>query len=132
MLEGNDVLQPPKVLVVDDDENILSAFEGFLKGEGCSVTTTGDVQEAMRQLEKRNISVLITDVRLQYESGITFLLKVKALYPKLPVMVVTGYPDLISEEDVRIYGADVLLMKPLDLTKLRAALWSCLRQGAKH
>jgi len=111
---------------VDDDENILSAFREFLKGEGYFPKTTGNVQEALHELERKNVKVLITDVRLNHDSGVTFLLQVKALYPTLPVIVVTGYPDLISEQDVKAYGADVFLLKPLDLKKLREALALCL------
>lgn len=120
------VLQPPKVLVVDDDENILSAFKEFLKGEHCSVITANNIHAAMLHLQRKNISVLITDIRLQQESGITFLLKVRTLYPKMPVIVVTGYPDMVTEEDVKIYGAEFFLQKPLDVGKLREALRTCL------
>ena len=120
------MLQPPKVLVVDDDENILSAFKEFLKGERCSVMTTTSISTAMQLLQNRTISVLITDIRLKQDSGITFLLQAKALYPDLPVIVITGYPDYITEEDVKAYGARFFLLKPLDVGKLREALRSCL------
>jgi len=116
----------PKILVVDDDENILSAFEKFLKGEHCSMIAMSDSTEALQRLAKQDISLLITDVRLQYQSGITFLLSARAAYPNLPVIVITGYPDLVTERDAMTYGANFFFVKPLDLEKLREALKTCL------
>ena len=53
-------------------------------------------------------------------------MEAKRLYPKLPVIVITGYPDLITEEVIKEYGADFFLLKPLDLSKLRHAMRRCL------
>lgn len=116
----------PKILVVDDDENILSAFEKFLKGEHCSMIAMNDGAEALQRLAKHDIDLVITDVRPQYQSGVTFLLTVRSVYPDLPVIVVTGYPDLLTKRDAMTYGANFFFVKPLDLEQLRRALKTCL------
>ncbi len=116
----------PRVLVVDDDQNILSAFEGFLKKEHCSMVSASTAEEAFTILSHQMIHLLITDVRMKWESGVTLLMKVKQRTPTLPVIVITGYPNLITEPDIRRLGADFYLVKPLELDQLRHAVRACL------
>jgi two-component system, NtrC family, nitrogen regulation response regulator GlnG len=116
----------PKVLVVDDEENILSAFKNFLMKEHCEMVAASNAEEAMMVLEKQHMNLLITDIRLKGTSGVTFFMEAKRIHPKLPVIVITGYPDLITEEAIKEYGADFFFLKPLDLGKLRNAIRRCL------
>lgn len=116
----------PRVLVVDDDANILFAFEDFFKAEHCTMIAATCAEEALKKIEQHHIDLLITDVRLKFQSGVTFLLHVKLNHPKLPVIVITGYPELITEQEIKSYGADYLFLKPLDLEKLRAAVRASL------
>ena len=112
----------PNVLIVDDDVNILSAFEGFLKKEHCSMIASASADDALRTLESKEIHLVIIDVRLKYQSGITLLIRVRQLHPTLPVIVITGHPYLVSEKDVRQYGANYYFLKPLELDVLRSAV----------
>ncbi len=126
--ESNAPMNPhkPKVLVIDDDENILSAFGDFLKREHCEMIAASNSDEAVKYLSASNIDLLITDIRLKFESGVTFFLHVKELKPTLPIIVITGFPESISEEDLKMYGADYYLLKPLELNKLREVVRKCL------
>jgi two-component system response regulator HydG len=116
----------PKVLVVDDEENILSAFRDFLKKEHCEMVAASSADQALDVLSRLRMNLLITDIRLKDTSGVTLFMEAKRLYPKLPVIVITGYPDLITEDVIKEYGADFFLIKPLDLLKLRHAMRTCL------
>ena len=120
----------PTVLIVDDDVNILSAFKGFLKKEGCNVIASMNADDALRILESHEVHLVISDIRLKYESGITLLIRIKQLRPTLPVIVITGHPDLITETDVRLYGADYYFRKPLELGPLRGAVRECLQPSS--
>ena len=122
----------PKVMVIDDDENILSAFEGFLKKEHCNMIRATSAEEGLAKFEQQHIDLLITDIRLRFQSGVTFFLSVKTSHPKLPVIVVTGFPDLVTEEELKSYGADYYFLKPLELEKLRDAVRKCLRPESKR
>jgi DNA-binding NtrC family response regulator len=117
-----------KILVLDDDLNILSAFEKFFRQEHLAMIAATSPEDAMQALQKHAIDVLITDVRLNWKSGVTFFLNAKALYPHLPVIVITGYHESVSEEELRSMGVDHFLLKPLDLEKLRSAVNDCLRK----
>lgn len=116
----------PKVLVVDDDQNILSAFQDFLRKERCTMIAASSAEEALKKIEQQHVDLLITDIKLKYQSGVTLFMHLRGTRPDLPVIVITGYPDLISEEDVKTYGADYFFLKPLDLNRLREAVRKCL------
>ncbi len=125
------MVHQPTVMVVDDDANILFAFEDFFKAERCTMISAASAEEALKKIEHHHIDLVITDVRLKFQSGVTFLLHVKANHPKLPVIVITGYPDLITEQEIKNYGADYLFLKPLDLDKLREAFKECIHINNK-
>lgn len=126
------MMHTPKVLVLDDDTNILLAFQDFLKGEGCAMVAAPAPKEALQEMEKETFDLLITDLRLNMESGVTFMIHAKRLQPNTPIIVITGYPDTVSESELKSYGASYLLLKPLELKDLQHAVRSCLQHSATH
>lgn len=118
----------PTVLVVDDDENIVSAFEDFLKKEHCTMVSAPNAEEALSVIAHQQVNLLITDIRMRWQSGVTLLMAVKQSRPGLPVIVITGYPNLISEADIKQYGAEYFFVKPLELDQLREAVRNCLNR----
>ena len=122
----------PKVLVLDDDTNILLAFQDFLNGEGCVMAAAPAPEEALRRMREEEFDLLITDLRLNLESGVTFVINAKRLQPKTPIIVITGYPDTVSESELKSYGASYLLLKPLELRELQHAVRSCLQHSVTH
>ncbi len=118
----------PKVLIVDDDANIVSAFQQFLTNERCTVISALGAEEALSILSQTTVSLVITDVRMRWQSGATLLMKIKQSNPALPVIVITGYPSLVSGDDARHYGADYYFIKPLELNEIRNAVRKCLNR----
>ena len=119
-------MRKPTVLVVDDDENILSAFSDFLKKERCEMIAASSMDEAMGMLERRRVDVLIADVRLKAQSGVKLTLEVKRRHPGISIILITGYPELVSECDAKSSGADYFFLKPLNVDKLREAVSRCI------
>ena len=118
----------PRILVLDDDEYILSAFKDFFKKEQYIMIAASSAEEAMKKLEEVKVDLLITDIRLNGRSGVTFFLNAKILYPLLPAIIMTGYPGLAKEQEILSLGADFFLIKPLDLEELRKAIRICLKK----
>ncbi len=114
------------VLVLDDDEHIISAFEDFFKREHCKMIAAQSPEEALKKIKNLDVDLLITDVRLKHHSGVTFFLQLKSIGKDVPVIVITGYPESIEEKDLRALGAEYVLLKPLELDKLREAVRDCL------
>lgn len=111
----------PTALVVDDDKNIIAAFEQFFKTEQCDLITSTNVEDALEILKGQRVDLLITGIKLRRRSGVTLFTEVRTSRPDLPVIVITGYPDLVSESKIKLLGADYFFLKPLDLEELRAA-----------
>jgi len=81
---------------------------------------------ALERMKTERIDLLITDIRLKTQSGVTFVIRTKMDMPDLPVIIITGYPDTLTERDAKVYGADYFFLKPLELQKVREAVRTCL------
>ena len=117
----------PTVLVVDDDPNIIAAFRDFLRREGCRMISARGADQAMGKITKGEVDLLISDIRLGYQSGVTLFMQIKSTNPGLPVILITGYPESVTEKDMKVLGADYLFSKPLDIPRIRQAIRACLQ-----
>lgn len=85
------------ILLVDDEQNILSALSRLLRADDREIITAGDTQEGLKKLKDNNgADLVISDNKLPNISGLDFLVKVKQLYPNTIRILITGYPDLES------------------------------------
>ncbi len=83
------------ILIVDDEQNILSSLSRVLRTEDRQVHTAGCVQEGIEKLKALGgIDLVISDNRMPDGTGVDFLVKVKQLYPDTIRILFTGYPDL--------------------------------------
>jgi len=120
------MLSQPKVLVVDEDRNILSAFDNFFKRENCSLIPISCINEAIANLLQQRIDLLIIDVNRKMPSEVKLFRYVKELQKNISIIIITSYSDIINEQDAKEFGADYFFLKPLDLNKLRDAVHKCL------
>lgn len=110
---------PARLLIVDDNEDILSTFYEFFNSMGYEVKTAGDGLTALKILRDKAFSFdcLITDLIMPNISGIGLITIIKKEYPHLKIIAMTGYGDqpgaLASEAQ-----ADIVLFKPIDLFKI--------------
>ena len=121
----------PQILVVDNDENILSAFEDYLSKKNCTMVGAPTVETGLKKMQQQCFDLLITDVRVNSNFGINFILQAKKLQSSLPVIAITSYPDKISEANLKMSGANYLFIKPLELRKLDKAVNRCLQLNNK-
>ena len=121
----------PKILVVDKDENILSAFGDFMRKKNFSMVGVDNVKSGLKEIRKQSFHLLITDVRINSEFGTGFISQAKMVRANMPVIAITSYPDKIKEADLKAYGADYLFIKPLELNKLDKAIDICLQSNFK-
>jgi DNA-binding response OmpR family regulator len=122
----------PRALVIDDDVNILSAFEDFFRKEHCTMLSASGADEALRAIAGVEVSLVITDITMPPERGVALCRKLKHSRPDIPVIVMTGSPNLIGEADARRAGADYYFLKPLELDQLRGAVRKCLRKTVRR
>ena len=116
-----------RILVVDDDASILETFRGHLQDQGHTITTAGSAEEALNRLSASEPDLVITDVRMAGMSGLDLLVRIKAAYPDLPVLVITAHEDMRSAIDAMKAGAHDYLVKPLDLDHIDMVIARSLR-----
>lgn len=113
----------PRVLVVDDDPDILEYVSSFLEDHGYDVDVATRASSALEALDHSPPDALLLDVLLPGRSGLNLLTTIRRdrRYAELPVVVVTGN-DRLLEDDCQSYigshdgirGPDGVLGKPID------------------
>jgi DNA-binding response OmpR family regulator len=125
---GGEILPDIGVLLVEDERLLDRVVSDALRTIGVSCETVSSEEEAVRRLTERRYELVISDLRIQYGSGIVVLRHARALYPDIPVIVVTAYA---ADEDVYralALGVDALLYKPFDIDTLLNTVRTLLRQ----
>ena len=88
-----------KILSVDDDPQILQAFEAAIRQKGYEILTTTDPLEVGKILGENEIDLIMLDVRMPQKSGIDVFRELKKTHPKLKVLFITAYPKSFSVRD---------------------------------
>ena len=79
------------ILIIDDEEKLRHLLSRILQLEGYSVIQAASVKEGLKKLEKEEINLVLTDVRLPDGNGVELSQKIKTLYPHIEVIVLTAY-----------------------------------------
>lgn len=85
-----------KLLLVDDDEIVLSSLSTILSQKGYSVLTAQSGSEALDTLKKNKVDIIIMDHRMPDMTGLEVFKIIKKLYPDIIRIMITGDPDLIA------------------------------------
>jgi len=113
---------PRRVLVVDDEETFRSLVATYLGGQGYQVTTAASGEEALMLLEKSPPQLVLLDLMMPGIGGMKALRNIKAQYPDLCVLMVTGESDLSIAQEALALGATDYIKKPFDIDYLDAVL----------
>ena len=79
------------ILVVDDEKNIRSGLAEAISLEGYDVIEAENGKAAWEKMNSNNVDLLLTDLRMPEMTGEELIRKVRASYPKLPIIVLTGH-----------------------------------------
>lgn len=116
------------LLVVDDEENILSAMKRLLRRDGYHLLTANGGEAGLAILAREPVDVIVSDQRMPGMTGVEFLRRVKELYPETVRIVLSGYTELQSITDAINEGAIYkFLTKPWDDDQLRANIAEAFR-----
>jgi ActR/RegA family two-component response regulator len=105
--------EQPKILVVDEDEQVRTSIEKVLEVKQVQVTTTATVDQALHLIDTEPFDVLLSDLHMT-ETG-DGLAAVSAMHNKNPsalTLVYTGYPELRQALDVLLMQSDEVLVRP--------------------
>ena len=109
-----------KIMVVDDEPNIVKLLEKFLSLKGFEVLGLVDGKKALELIKiDTRIDLIIIDMKMPNMSGISVLKEIKAMNKNIPAIILSGCPDVEGRdsEDLKTIGhnADEVLCKPMDL-----------------
>ena len=119
-----------KLLIIDDDKDILSILSKFLRVKKYAVTTASNGLEAMKLFESKNFDLIITDLVMPYITGGGVISIVKQKRPEIPIIAITGWgehPEALAMES----QTDFVLKKPFELSELDNLISSLLSKNNK-
>lgn len=116
-----------KLLVVDDEPNVLYSLEMGLADDDLSVVAARSGREAIARVKAEAPDAAIIDVRLPDMSGLDVFEAVRAIDPRLPVVLITAYAATGTAIEAMKRGAFDYLLKPVDLQPLRDVVARAIR-----
>ncbi len=133
-LSGSNVGGRPRkssgvVLVVDDEPAQRELFTRALAST-CRVHALGSVAEALEEAGSRPPSAVVMDYSMPGENGLEGLRMFRAMHPKVPVIIISGYADLEVARQAIALGALEYMIKPFELTDLVSVISRCLKLPA--
>ena len=117
-----------KILVVDDDYNILNVIQMRLEAEGFEVITALDTKQALEHANHTEIDLALVDLKLKNEDGISLMEKLHQYSRDIPVIILTAHGSIINAVEAMKKGAANYLTKPFDHQELLLQLNSCLEK----
>jgi len=112
-----------RILVIDDDALILKTLNNLLTRSGYAVEISKNTEEAYRQVKNGSFDLVISDIRMPGEDGISFIKRIKdELLTKgggeIPFLFITGYASEDAPIEALKIGAKDYILKPFDLDEL--------------
>lgn len=107
-----------RILVIDDDENLLKSIKKVLRLEQYSVDTLINAQQVEQWLDNQNYQSLLLDVKMPVINGLEVLKKVMQKYPALPVIMISGQSNIEIAVNTIKQGAYDFIEKPINPERL--------------
>ena len=118
-----------KVLVIDDDKDLLEVIQALLTTRGFDVETDINWQSGFEKIRKFEPQIILLDVFLSGIDGLEICKQLKAspFTSHIPIVIFSAYPS-IAETVIYEYGADDFIAKPFEVNELVEKLYSVLSQ----
>ncbi len=107
-----------KILVVDDEDSVRYSFQRAF-GSDYHIVTAETGEDALSEIERSSPGLVFLDVRMPRMSGLEVLRRIKEHYPKLPVILMTGYSDTDTAIEAMKLGAFDYIPKPFENQEIR-------------
>jgi DNA-binding NtrC family response regulator len=117
-----------RILIVDDEPDMLESCARILRRQGYACVTAGDGRAALAILERERPDLLLTDFKMPEMDGLELLRRAHDLDPALPVILVTGFATIESAVAAIKQGAFDYLPKDFSIEQLRVAV----ERGLRH
>jgi putative two-component system response regulator len=113
---------PPVILVVEDDGPCRKVIEQLLKKSRFSFRSAVNALEALKILSREHVDLVLSDIRLGGKDGVAMMQEAHQHYPELPFIIMTGWSQDYTYEDIIRAGAADFLAKPFSPGELTAKI----------
>ena len=110
---------PPRLLIIDDEEMALTNLEHILKKQGYEVVTAGSGSKGLEAVGGNQFDVVLTDLRMERVDGMKILEESRRLNPSCEVIMITGYATVDSAIEAMKKGAYHYIAKPYRIEEVR-------------
>ncbi len=115
-----------KILIVDDEKEILKALESAFLTTNFEVHTADNPIKALGLIKKKHFHIVISDIAMPQMSGLKLLKKIKEYNPFIQVIIITGYITTSNALKAFRYGASDCFFKPFDdINKIIQSVKEC-------
>ena len=118
-----------RILIVDDEKNVLSSFKKILDQEGYGIQTSGSAREGLDLAQSHPFDLLIMDIRMPGMSGLEAFSKFKEIDPKLPIIIMTAHGTTEAAIEAMRLGAFDYVMKPFEVPAMKQLIEKALEAG---
>jgi len=102
-----------RILVVDDDEVVRWSYLRSLESISRDVEAASDGKEALQTMEQNPFDVVLLDLRMPGQDGLSVLRTIKQKWPESEVVIITGYPSVAGAKEAVRLGAYDYIAKPV-------------------
>jgi CheY-like chemotaxis protein len=121
-LPVNDAVMGLKVLLVDDEPDIVEVIQDRLEAYGFSVVTAGTGREALKKLAVEKFDGVFMDVKMPELGGIEALEEIRRRDKKTPIIIITSSSTREAAIDAIAKGANEYILKPFEWQELKSKL----------
>jgi DNA-binding response OmpR family regulator len=114
-----------KILVVDDEKNILKLYKDELEDEGYNVVTANSGKEALEVFRVEEPDIVTLDIMMPDIDGLQLLKQLKQEKPQTPVIMLTAYD---YRDDFLVWASDAYVVKSSDMVTLKATIKQIIKK----
>lgn len=120
----------PKILIIDDEQNIRRSLRDILEFEQYEVDEAKDGKEGVSMVQAGNYDVVLCDIKMPQMDGMEVLERLQILTPDLPVILISGHADLETAVEAVRKGAFDFISKPPDMNRLLITIRNALDKSS--
>lgn len=108
-----------KILVIDDESQILGLFVDFFSDADIEVLTALDGNIAESLVESHHPDIIITDMLMPNKEGIEIVQQIRETHPNIKIIAMSGMGNSLYLETSKLLGAELTITKPINFTDLK-------------
>ena len=120
-----------KILIIDDNKDLLETLSDVLHEKGYVTETAETGKEALTKAEESFFNIALVDLNLPDVMGTELIQNLKKQFPRLIIIVITGYATLQNAINALNLGVNAFVIKPLDIDKVEAMIKKFIKYDAR-